>query len=454
MKKLLSIALCAVMLSCALLTGPASARGERSLYLGGCGQADKAYWELVKAYPDVTVRTSSNIYLSTNEIINAFVCGEFPFDTFRMNSSSFDFRKMIEKGYCGKLTESAFLRGEAERMLPSVQRLILRDGELYGVPSLCNIQYYMYNPDAWEAAGLSEADVPASFEEYLDFLEAWAERIRVNPEYEISVCNAFDSEQYGAHSYILHLVDLLLSNYIMQCNYAGEPLRFDTPTFRTLLTRCQEIGAALYAYEPEEKGDLALFDVRNGMRELAHMVPLRLTAEQPVLIKATLYCAFLNVRSGEKEIATQYLENCLTYLDADAGAYLYSDAQPIEDKQFLQLLTGLENAIRSLEKRLSDESLTPLEQTALRDKLEEKQTLWAQMSESENRYLISEKDLENYRRYGDCLYFQAPSVFDPATEEGVNVRRLRDRFCMGELPAEQLITELNNLAWMLEMEGA
>ena len=184
------------------------------------------------------------------------------------------------------------------------------------------------------------------------------------------------------------------------------------------------------------------------------MVPLRLTTEQPVLVKATLYCAFLNVRSDEKEIATQYLENCLTYLDADAGAYLYSDAQPIKDKQVPQLMAGLEKASRSLEKRLSDESLTPLEQTALRDKLEEKQALWTQMSESENRYLISEKDLENYRRYGDCLYCQAPSVFDPATEEGGNVRRLRDRCCMGERRAGQLITELNNLAWMLEMEGA
>lgn len=454
MKKLLSIALCAVMLSCALLTGPASARGERSLYLGGCGQTDKAYRELIKAYPDVTVRTSSNIYLSTNEIINAFVCGEFPFDTFTMTSDSFDFRKMIEKGYCGKLTESAFLRGEVEKMLPSVQRLVIQDGELYGVPFFCNIQYYMYNPDAWEAAGLSEEDIPTSFEEYLDFLEAWAERIRVNPEYEISVINTFDSEQYGAHSYIQHLVGLLLDNHIMQCNYAGEPLRFDTPTFRTLLMRCQEIGAALYAYEPEEKGYLALFDVRNGMRELAHLVPLRLTAEQPVLIKAMLYCKFLNVRSGEKEIATQYLENCLTYQKAEEAAYLYVDAQPIENKEYLQIIDALGTAIQSLEKRLSDERLTPSEQLVLRDRLEEKQALWTQMSESEERYLISEKDLENYRRYGDCLYFQAPSVFDPSTEEGVNVRRLRDRFCMGELPAEQLITELNNLAWMLEMEGA
>lgn len=113
----------------------------------------------------------------------------------------------------------------------------------------------------------------------------------------------------------------------------------------------------------------------------------------------------------------------------------------------------LQQSIQTLKEKLSDKSLSALEHNSIQEKLNEKEARWLHMSESEDRYIISENDLENYHRYGDCLYFQAPSVFDPATEEGMNVRQLRDRFCMGDLTAEQLIKELDDLAWMLEMES-
>ena len=74
------------------------------------------------------------------------------------------------------------------------------------------------------------------------------------------------------------------------------------------------------------------------------------------------------------------------------------------------------------------------------------------MAVSEQRYLISENDLNLYRTYGENLYFQPPSIFDPSTEEGQNVKQLRDRFCTGSLTMEQFIGQFDQLAWILEME--
>ena len=102
------------------------------------------------------------------------------------------------------------LTEKLSEMYEPIQRLLTHDGNIYGAPFHCYVGYYTYCPDAWAEAGLTTEDVPTSFVEYLDFLEAWAERIRDNPEDDISVSNAFDSEQYGEHSYISYLVSRMI----------------------------------------------------------------------------------------------------------------------------------------------------------------------------------------------------------------------------------------------------
>ena len=56
---------------------------------------------------------------------------------------------------------------------------------------------------------------------------------------------------------------------------------------------------------------MALFVEAHGMRELAYLVPLRLTNDQPVLIKATLYAAIQNIRCNYPELAREYLKTAL-----------------------------------------------------------------------------------------------------------------------------------------------
>ena len=445
--------ICALLTLALSLTALSPAMGETALYLGGSDKNSAEYKAFVSKHQEITVNTESNIYYSTDEIIGAFVTGEFPFDTFVMTSSSFDLKQIMAKGYCAPLSGSAVLSDELEKMYGPIQQLLTSDGNLYGAPFMCYVGYYTYRPEAWEAAGLSEEDVPASFKEYLDFLEAWVERIREKPEDEISVCNGFDSDLYGANSYISYLVDRLVSNHIMQCNYLIEPLRFDTPVFRQLLTRCQSIGADLYTYEPEQKGNFALFEDLHGMRELSHLVPLRLTADQPILIKAELFAAFLNARSQHQALATEYLENCVTCIEPGIGAYLYRDAQPVEDPNYIRLFDAMQQTIQSLEDGLSEKNLSPENRKSLQDQLDQKRIVRDKITASGNRYLVSEKDLEQYRAYGSNLYFQAPSIFDPDTEEGQNLRQLQDRFCTGNLSVDQFINELDRLAWMLETEG-
>lgn len=444
----------ALMLVIVLVGLYSQAFAEISLTFGGCDTKREEYQRFVEAHPEVTVHAASNIYLSTTEIVNAFLTGEFAFDTFVMTTSSFDMQQLMQKGYCGALSESPVICEQLAEMYTPIQQQVLSQETIYGVPFSCYIGYYAYDPKAWEAAGLSEGDAPQSFTEYLDFLEQWIERIQMTPEDNISICNTFDAEQYGKYSYVSYLTDLLVKNHIMQCNFLGEPLRFDTPIFRELLTRCETLGQALYAYEPAAKGDMALFVEAHGMRELAYLVPLRLTNDQPVLIKATLYAAFQNIRCNYPELAREYLENCITCIPPETGAYLYCDAEPVENPDYKQSMDSLLEEIERLKKRLAeDTSMSPIDQRAMQDQIAEKTQAWDAMAASEERYLISPNDLQLYRMYGENLYFQKPSIFDPSTEDGKNMKQLRDRFSSGGMSVEQFVKELDQLAWMLEMEA-
>lgn len=429
--------------------------GEIVLRFEGSDSHSAAYQTFINKHPEVTAETVSNIYLSTDEIISALLSGEFQYDTFGMTSSSFDVQKMIAKGYCAPLSGSPSIKEGLSQMYTPIQEIVQSQGDIYGLPFMCYIGYFGYYPDGWEAAGLDADQVPTTFLELLDFLEAWVERIKDEPESNISICNTFDSDFYNQYSYTSYLVDLLLKYYIMQWDYEGKPLQFNTQELRDTLKRCQEIGEALYTYEPIEKGEYQLFGELHGMRSLKYLIPLRLTREEPVLIKGTVYMRFVNIRSSYPELSTEYLEDTLASIQPEDAAYLYRDAEPVEDPSYAEAIAALEKQISETEAALlaMAESDKAEARQNLEDQLESRKRSLAQLSNAEERYIVSQEDLEMYRQYGDCLYFQAPGVFDPSTPDGVNMKHLRDRFCTGQLPLEQFIQRLDELAWMLETES-
>ncbi|NLO85198.1 MAG: extracellular solute-binding protein [Clostridiales bacterium] len=426
-----------------------------TLHVEGLTTDSDVYKQFVRENPEIDLKFESIIYNSTDELIGEMLTGEFPYDVFTMYTQSFDIDQLIAKGYCASLPDNPLIAQKIGEMYPSVQQQFIRDGVIYGVPYESASIYYAYVPETWEAAGLSAKDVPTSFTGLLDFLDMWAERIADEPEYNICVTNVFDSELYDENSYISYLVQRLVENYIMQRSYADEPLRFDTPIFTKLLNRCVETGKALYENEPEQKGEMQLFN-ENGysMADLATLVPLRMTEDQPILIRSMLTAYFLNAASPNKELALKFIETSLAALSDRTGAYLYSNAAVVEDPQYEPMVEEWQGRVAEIERQLENtQDMDPLARAELEITQEVFIDALEDVSNPRNRYIVPQEELDVYRSYGDSLYFQPPSVFDPNTENGQNVRQLMERFCSGSMDAAEFVERLDQLAAMIEMEN-
>lgn len=424
------------------------------MYIQGWSDEDDAYQLFIQSHPNDDIQTSLRTYGSTDQLISQFITGGTDLDVFAVTTSSFNTQQLFAKGYCLDLSQDETITAQLQQMYPSITALLSNPDGIFAVPWSMDLSYYAYCPDTWEEAGLDTADAPTDFTAFLDFLEAWADRITEEPEDEIFVCTQFDEELYDESSYTNYLVEMLLENYIMQYNYAGESLCFDTPVFRALLARCKQIGDALYCLEPRQKSGLALFQDSAGMQNLAYLVPLRMTADQPVLIKADLHLYAVYAGSDHQALGIEFLKTRLACISGQAGAYLYQDAAPVENPQYAETVAFWQEQVDSIQQQLNAVTDTESElYYALNSTLNRYTAAFTYVSQAENQYLITQETLDLYHSYGQQLYFQAPSVFDPNEDEGQNVQQLCKRFATGALPEEQFIQQLDQLAYMLESEA-
>ncbi len=259
--------------------------------------------------------------------------GKKPPDMAGIYTSDEDFQLLKGTGLLADLSSSELIRQYTARLRPELKALVTtEDGRILGVPTDSTAWPVYWCQEAWDAAGLTAEDVPQSYTELLTFLEKWVERIKAKPEKNVCVA-AYASEGGGPakYNYVYWLLSVLLESWEMQAFYAGEPLNFETPEFIELLKRTREVGIALYKVEPNGKKRakmLKLFDRYHegldGMEYgIAHTVPSRITADQPMLVRnsATIYM----VREG-----SQWKAECITaledrLLEDDRATILYAD---------------------------------------------------------------------------------------------------------------------------------
>lgn len=270
-------------------------------------------------------------------------------DVTTLNLSNSDFQAYMDADVLADLSGNAAIVEAVSRMPAWIQKCVTTaDGRILALPTKVYIRPFYWYQDAWDAAGLTEADVPQSYTELLDFLDRWILRIRQQSEKNICVSRLvrWNSETEKSN-YTYWLIRLLLLTHEMQQRYAGQDVSFYTPDFIVLAHRAREIGLALYEAEPRQaarqhmlqlfQSDISGGEHANGGRPygLSHTVPLRLTRDQPALTSVDLTVSFVRKGSFWAQEGERILEHLLhqpswfaqyaLWADFEAGDYRFDN---------------------------------------------------------------------------------------------------------------------------------
>lgn len=412
---------------------------------------DEAYRAFIQSHPNVKFAADNTYYGATEPFLHALDGNRF--DLFTMSTATYDCQAIMEKGYCADLSQSEAVKEALSRMHAPIREQLMRDGKVYGVPTRIAFSAFSWCQDAWDAAGLSEAEVPATYPQLLDFLESWIARIKAKPMNDISVNSMFDETLYGKGSYVRYLLKTLTDCYILQCEYAGGPVAFDTPEFRELLTRTKTVGETLYEAEPILKGKMQLFT--NGIGGwsyfemddgLSHVIPLRITEDQPALIKAQVDMLCVGAGAKQPELALAYVESAASHMDEYARTFAFTDSVPLER-------TGLENDIADQQARiaktqrgLEDPQLNASARAQLESDLSNQTQVLQEIQTEEWRYLISPEWLADYQAHANLLYFPAPGAFGGDTQASREMGKLIAGFADGSVSADAFVKRMDQLA--------
>jgi len=452
LKRWTVVALCLLILN---ITGVSFASEAVPLWLEGTTKSGPEAERFLEMHPDIQLETNGNIFLTTDTMLRQMIARDFNYDGFRMQSATMHIGKFIEKGYCMDLSGYADLTAEVENMLPSLQKMMQRDGKTYAVPLDAQIQYFAYQPDAWEAAGLVLSEVPDTFEKFLDFLDHWADRVAETEDYSIVVLDGFDEAYYGPGSYTRVLTRMLIENYIMYADFYGEKLKFDTEIFERLLEKCEMVGNKLYQTEVFGEGEYTLFWDAHGIQSLGEIVPLRIREEQETVVRGTCDAYAIYPTTANADLTADYIRVCISCMSDYERAFLYKQAHAVRDEDIAKEISECNAEIEEMETYLETnrDSLSGESIQAYQESIEEKKNEKEKLENSAERWEITDEEIRVYQSYGDRLYFQEPNIFDPTTEDGQKVFHYVDLFCNGRIDVKQLIERLDELAWMLATEN-
>lgn len=423
---------------------------------------DEAWTAFQQAHPETEfAHAGEKPYTSTSELFERLLSGQMKEDIFVVDTERIDVASVFQKGYALDLSAHPDIHAAISRMHPRIAAQVSRDGKIYGLPTQIWFDYRQVNNDSWEKYGYTMKDIPSTMTELLDFLEGWCHRVQEEGLDNVFVWGDWYAESFQPYSYAARLVDLAVKSHVAQSSFAGQPLSFHDPALQQILARCLQVGQLIHETEPHpstivEGMDFdALFN--EGYRGMwpdqeEYLFFTRITPDQPKLITCDLMIAA--VRAGSEmegqavEFLGEYAKNPKSVLDLNT-AFLYQDAAPVPDPNYETEVQLYQQRIEAFERAMAKGDTETEEGRPLEEELRLQKKGLAEA----NPYILTQEQLARYQRHADDLFFPEPSVFSEVVEGRDALSELVDQYAASLISLDQLLSRLDQLARMMELEG-
>ncbi len=418
------------------------------------------------ANPDVVITNDSHYYATTGEMTSEMLLGTFNADAFWLYSSGIDYRSIMEKGYCLDLSGSEIIQNAIQNLYPVYANQCMKDGKIYAVPTGGQLDYWLINTDMLAEADMGDMEIPDTFPEFLDFVEVWNAHLEDDPG-DIALCamvfwDESDFNRVGGYTY--YLVEYLLENHILQKSFAGEPLRFNEPAVVEMLKRCYQVGHELDLNDPAYNTNKSILGQGSGRfmaKDGSSFLCLRLNEDQPKLIEASLDLVAVNARTEHPELCIEMLEDVVQNNDLTdellqkKRAFLYQNVDLVPSGRHDRNVATCQRFLDEVKKALTNENLSATDRYELEEELKwREEDLQEAIASEDDKWVVTQEQLDIYRSYTDYLYVPMPGVFNANGAEQAKVfEQLKARFVAGQMTAEELVAELDRIAQMIEMEG-
>ena len=444
---------------------------SRTLRITNAWYSEEAIRAYAKAHPEVAI---DYVELSgyTAEFYQTHMQSPQAADIYMLGLPYSPYAALEHYGLLADLSSSEKLMSLVSSMYPNMTDEYLKDGKLYGLPVSINASIMGYYPNAFEKVGLTEEDVPKTFDELMDFIQNWY----YDYYDDYSEISLFEWSPELRES----LFSMIFQQQVINCEAANVPLTFKTAEIQRLLQRLDsqemktvmselgpkrdESGNAVIVYEWSEEPTALFASYADPMpsryRSWNPPAPmlLRMSEDDDPAIQASMSLMIINRASQNQDLAIDLLEYISENLYQDLMTAMIPDvADPIEVQYYQENRANYQQWLDDYEKELAklEESGADDEENAsmieiYRDQIQFWQDRLARMEEEE-RWAFSEADVKYYKEnIAPYLVVSASSIFtgedNPAT---TSIQRYID----GSMDASSFISEIDRIVSMMQMEG-
>ncbi len=413
---------------------------------------DRAYYAFIGANPDVEVVKKT----SDEDLIQAMMSQSASMDIYVLDMSGAEFATLLDRGYAVELGGSEKITGLVGQMYPALAEGVSRDGMIYALPlELYNYGMLGYDMEAFLRLGLSEEDVPTTWDELLDLLIALPDYM-ANDE-DVSMFEPYVTQEDARST----LFSMILDNYLLYIDQPDQEFTLDTPLLRGLLEKLEMVDfEALGLISQDEAGTSFSWSAEPGdfmfattvnldVRRYAfdNFTPMLLGFEEgvPGMMSVQVNAALVNPFSQNVETAIAFLETVADNLDEIFRIQtMPGENTPVRSPYYEENMESYEEQLAYLRESL--ESAEDEETRATYEQRIAEMEGYMQEYEEEDSWEVSAASIDRYRGYAENMV--VPSNMDDA-----EFYELRMQYVDGLIGMDEMISKIDQRLTMMRMEG-